>query len=155
MVLLNRPLSVLVLFVWIFSAHASGPDANRDFTRAKDLMDSGQESQALVSLTDFKRRHAKDPLSIEAQFLIGEINFNRRQFKEAINEYKRIYEMKVLANPRIPDAGLRIGESLFKLGMRNEAQIEWEAILRKFPKSTYAVRAKILLSSLTPVESKK
>jgi TolA-binding protein len=126
----------------------SKADAERDFARAEDLFKAGQEDAAIVSLSDFLRRHPSSALADDAQYLLGEIEFRRRNFSDAIRELKKTLEYRKHGGDRVADAYFMVGESWFRLGDREKARIEWEALRRAYPKSSAAERASMRLMEL-------
>ncbi|MBS1984720.1 MAG: tetratricopeptide repeat protein [Bdellovibrionales bacterium] len=123
-------------------------DAQKDLERALSLYGSGEESQALVSFTDFMRRYPENSRVPEAQFYIGEIYFHQRKFNEALEEYGKVVVGRGMKSAKAGDAILRRGECYQKLGENIKAQIEWNAAQRRFPRSSVAERASVLLKGL-------
>jgi TolA-binding protein len=116
--------------------------ANRDFDRAVALVKSGQEEQALVSLTDFLRRHPKHAKAAQAQFLLGEVEFRRRNFEDAVRELKKTLKYRKKSPLFVADAFFLVGESWRLLGQEKKALIEWKALIRAYPLSPAAAKAK-------------
>jgi TolA-binding protein len=127
--------------------------ASRDFSIAKSLFTEGKENEALVSFTDFLRRHGDDALADDAQYFVGEIYFRKRQFPEAIAEFRKV--LKFRKGDRVADAFLRVGESQMRLGNSRAALIEFEAVRRNFPKSEFHDRAVMAIEGLLNPEKKK
>ena len=82
----------------------------------------------------------------DAQFLMGEIYFRRRQFPEAIIEFRKVARYQ--KGDRLADAYLRVGESQQKLGNYRAALIEFEAVRRRFAKGEDHDRAELLIEGL-------
>lgn len=143
------------LFFVFARAEGSNLDAQRDFDRAIELSRAGSEKQALVSLTDFLRRYPQHPKAVEVQFEIAEIYFHQRQFAEARKEFEKVYRYQgtVLAAEIVAKSGLRLGECSIKIGKIEEARIEWEAVLRKYPKTEAAKTAQLHLAGLAALEA--
>lgn len=131
-------------------AHANLSDEDRDFERARVLLQSGQESEALLSATDFLRRYPQSARADDAQYFVGEVYYRRRQFQLALEEYSKIPGMKNPGLDKISEAGLRMGECWIGLGDKTRAKIEWEAVLRKFPDSPAASAARLRLAGIKP-----
>ncbi len=121
------------------------PEAERDFNRILVLSETGRESEAIVSVTDFLRRHPEHPLSDDAQFLLGEIYFKQRNFSLALAELKKVLNSKSQNNDRIADSGVLMGECWKFLKEPQKARIEWEAVTRRFPNSPAAKKAELHL----------
>ena len=136
-------LFLLSLLVFLpAGALAAKADTKRDFSRATELMRLGKESEALVSLTDFLRRYPKDSQAVEAQFLIGEVEYRRRNFEGAIRELKKTLKYKGKGNAVIADAYFLIGQCWYLMGRKERAFIEWQALIRSFPNAPAASKAK-------------
>lgn len=123
-------------------------DAKRDFERATALLQNGQESQALVSFTDFLRRYPEHKLVGDAQFFIGEIFYRQRKYAEALHELQKVKDLLKGGSQRTPDAFVKIGECHLKLGKTDRARIEWNAVKRRFPGTAAALQADVLLKGL-------
>jgi TolA-binding protein len=123
-------------------------DALRDFERARALFDSGREGEAILALTDFLRRYPGHLRAAEAQFLLAETHFGRREYDTALIEYRKVLKYNARTTERLADATIRAGECLLKLGKVEEARIEWEAVRRRFPASSAARRADEFLAGL-------
>jgi TolA-binding protein len=127
---------------------AGASDVQRDFARAQTLMQAGKEDDALVSFSDFLRRYPNDALSDDAQFAIGDLYFRRRKFDVALREFRKVLDYGITKSDRIADAGVRMGECFVQLREPERAQIEWEAVRRRFPKTEAAARAGLLVAGL-------
>lgn len=123
-------------------------DAKRDFERAQGLLQKGEESQALISFTDFLRRYPNHELVGDAQYSLGEILFRQRRYQQALGEFLKVKDLLSGKSPKIPFAYVRIGECRQRLGQPVQAQIEWNAVIRRFPQSPAANEAKILLKGI-------
>jgi TolA-binding protein len=129
-------------------------DEQRDFARAEELFKSGQEDKAVVSLTDFLRRYPSSLLADDAQYMLGAILFQRRNFVEAIRELKKTLNYRNRAGAdRLPDAFLLVAEAWYKLGDSEKALIEWEALKRAYPGTPAAEQAQMRI--LEVLEARK
>lgn len=124
---------------------SSVSERDRDFERANELFKNGDEEAAIVSLTDYLRRYPTSDRADDAQYLLGEIEYRRRNFAQAIRELKKTLEYRKRGGDRVADAFYLIGESLIRLGEKEKARIEWEALKRIYPRSPAAERAALKL----------
>jgi TolA-binding protein len=138
-------LALLGLPLYAFS-QSSPPDVEKDFTRAAELIQNGRESEALVSLTDFLRRHPESKLADDAQLLVGHLYSKQRNFLVAAIEFEKVFVYK--DSDRLAEAAVELGQAWTKLGQSERARIEFEAVLRRYPKSDAASQAKVLLAGL-------
>ena len=126
--------TVLVLLSSVAWA-TNAEDSQRDFERATTLLSQGQEDQALVSFGDYLRRYPASKQSDEAQFFMGEIYFRKKQYYEALKEFRKTQVRGGVDEETLGQATLRAGECWNLLGNPTFAKIEWGAAYRKFPKT--------------------
>lgn len=144
-----RALTVVTITCVLLAGSAVGavakesPDARRDFQRAVELAKVGKESEALVSLTDFLRRYPESSRAVEAQLLMGEIEFRRRNFETAINELKKTLKYKEHQKIFVAEAYYLIGECWMRMNRYDRALIEWRALIRKFQGTPAADKAEL------------
>lgn len=144
----------LIFFAALPLAHSEGTlsaDTQRDFARAHELLAQGQESLALVSFADFRRRYPQDLRGAEAQYRIGEIYFRQRKYPESIAELRKVFDLKDGPTRKAAlRASLLLGQGYIRIGQASLARIEWEAVLRRAPDSVEAKDAKNFLLGLDP-----
>ena len=103
-----------------------------EFDTASFSLQQGQYEMAETGFKTFLQRYPKDALAGEATFLLGESFFLRNLHRDAAEQF-----LKISTDfPRIakaPDAMLRLGQSLEKLGAREQACAFYAEIPRKFP----------------------
>ena len=145
--MLKKTLTIFTLLLAV-STQAENTDANRDYQRAADLLKSGLEDQALISFGDFLRRYPVSQQADEAQYFMGEIYFRKKQYYEALKEFRKTQVRKQVDNETLAQATLKAGECWRYMGNPTFARIEWEAVMRKFPDNKLALTAKDLLGSL-------
>ena len=122
-------------------------DAARDFERAESLVKSGHEDQALLSFADFLRRYPGHEKVDDAQFEIAEIYFQKRNYSQALTEYRKVFRIPESSSNYWADATLRAGDCLEKMGYLPQARVEWSAVVRRFPRTTAAQTAEGKLRS--------
>ncbi len=129
---------------------------------AEELFDRGMESyragelgQAVLDFEQFAEKHATHPLAASAHFWIGEAYFRSRDFEHAAGQYQRAIDLAP-AGERTPDALLRLGLALRSLRREDRAREVWARLMRDFPDSEAALRARAVLRqpgrSVRPVE---
>lgn len=153
----RRLTGFLCLFLCFFCLAASAAgvskemalDMQKDFERAQNLLNTGRETLALNSYLDFLRRYPQSLLAAEAQYAIGEIAHRQRNYTGALIELRKVSDLPDLREKKATaKASLLMGDCLLRLGHPREAKIEWDAVLRRFPKGPEAERAQIFLSGL-------
>jgi tol-pal system protein YbgF len=129
----------------------AGPRQAGASVSAEELFDRGMESfragelgQAVLDFGEFVEKHRTHPLVPSAHFWIGEAYFRARDFEHAAGEYQRAIDLAP-AGERTPDALLRLGLALRSLRREDRARETWARLLREFPDSEAALRARAVL----------
>ncbi len=142
---------------------ASGPPPG---VSAKGLYDNalrdkmgGNNELALKGFTDYLAWFGSTELAPNAQYYIGEILYNQKQFDAAARAFDKVLEA-YSRNSKTNDAHLMKGRALAELGQRSEAEKEFRALLSEAPNSDAAGRArselrKMGLSTSTRPPSRK
>jgi tol-pal system protein YbgF len=91
------------------------------------------------SLRAFLSKYPSDRLTGDATFWLGESLFQRSRFRDAAEAFLNV-STKFEANPKAPDALLRLGQSLAALGEKEAACASLGEVLRKFPRASAAVK---------------
>ena len=122
------------------------PAAQKDTPTA--LFESGMASynarnyqEALRSFTDFTKAYASHKQAPNAWFFAGESNFQLNQFGPAALAYDTVIT-KYGSNQRAPAAYLKQALAFSKLGQKEAADARLKELIRKFPNSPEAARAK-------------
>jgi tol-pal system protein YbgF len=102
---------------------------------------------ALKEFTDYLAWFGSTDLAPNAQFYIGEILYNQKQYEDSIKAFDKVLEA-YSKNPKTQDAHLMKGRALLKLGERNEAAQEFRTIISSSPNSDAAARARAELKEL-------
>jgi tol-pal system protein YbgF len=100
----------------------------------------GQFESAEEAFKTFLRKHPKDRLVADATFYLGESYYKRQRSREAAENYLKVstdYEK----SSRAPEALLKLGLSLEKLGAREQACAAYGEVGRKYPTASASLRA--------------
>jgi tol-pal system protein YbgF len=118
---------------------------------AEELFDRGMESfragelgQAVLDFEEFTDKYPGHPLAPSAQFWIGEAYFRSRDFEQAASKYQKVIDLAATGE-RTPDALLRLGLALRSLRREDRAREVWTRLVRDFPDSEAALRARAVL----------
>ena len=106
---------------------AYGYVLHRDYALAQD------------SFRNFLSKYPSDRLAGDATFWLGESLFQRQRFRDAAEAFLNV-STKFEANPRAPDALLRLGQSLAALGEKEAACASLGEVLRKYPRASVGVK---------------
>jgi tol-pal system protein YbgF len=99
---------------------------------------------ATLSFYDLIVTYPSDPLRESAQFLVADIYFTQKDYREALAEFEALI-VAVPRGERVPDALLKIGQCQKSLGDAGRAKRSWERIVRDYPASVAARQARVLL----------
>src|SRR5262249_21392224 len=91
------------------------------------------------SFRNFLTKYPNDRLAGDATYWFGESLFQRQRFRDAAEAFLNV-STKFEANPRAPDALLRLGQSLSALGEKEAACASLGEVLRKFPRASAAIK---------------
>lgn len=107
----------------------------------------GNLELAMKEFTDYLTWFGDTDLAPNAQFYLGDILYNQKQYDAAVQAFDRVLEAYP-KNSKTQDARLMKGRALAKLGQRSEAEKEFRAIVSQAPTSDAAMRAKQELRDL-------
>jgi tol-pal system protein YbgF len=114
------------------------------FDRGMESYRAGELGQAVLDFEEFADKHPGHPLTPSAHFWIGEAYFRSRDFEQAASKYQKAIDLAATGE-RTPDALLRLGLALRSLHREDRARDVWARLVRDFPDSDAAVRARAVL----------
>lgn len=133
------------------SAEALYQSADRD-KRAGNL------DLALQEYTQYLQYFGETDLAPNAQFHIGEIYYSRGDLSSALKAFDTVLE-RYPDNNKTPDSVYMKGMCLLKMDQRTAASREFQDLVKKFPRSDAATKARDQLKRLglpaTPATSRK
>ncbi len=131
------------------SAPPAGVSAKSLYEGAlRDKM-GGNSDLALKGFGDYLTWFGDTEYAPNAQYYIGEIQFNQKQYDEALASFDKVLQAYT-KNPKTNDARLMKARALVKLDRRADAEKEFRAIIDTAPSSDAATRARSELRALTP-----
>jgi tol-pal system protein YbgF len=100
----------------------------------------------VLDFLDFMAKYPGHPLVANAQYWIGEAYYAQRDYRQAIVEFQKVPEIAP-GSAKASDALLKIG--LCQRNLRDEAQARqtWQRVVRDFPQSEAAAKARTFLKS--------
>lgn len=107
----------------------------------------GNHDQALAALEEFLRLYPTDDLADDAQYLIGEIQFSRQKYPEAIGAFDRLLKDHADGDRAAP-AHLKKGLTLLEMNRTADAVIQFQHVVSAYPKSEEARVARERLRAL-------
>lgn len=129
-------------------AAAPGVSAEALFNNARRDQSGGQLDLALAQYEDFLKAFPNNDLAPVAQYNIGEIYYNKRDYEQARKAFDLVLE-KYPENPKTADAMYMKAMSLARAGNRAGAIEELRALLKKYPNGEIAEKAQSQLKQLT------
>ena len=120
--------------------NASLPAPANDYDAGTAALRDGQYEVAEQRFRSYLDQHPKDRLTPEATFMLGETYFRRARARDAAEQYLKITTDFPRA-VRAPEALVRLGLSLEKLGAKEQACAAFGEVGRKYPAASSAVRA--------------
>jgi TolA-binding protein len=121
---------------------------------SKSLYDSalrdkmgGNAELAMKGFTDYLAWFKDTEMAPNAQYYIGELLYNQKQFDTAAAAFDKVLEAYP-RNSKTNDAHLMKGRALAELGQRSEAEKEFRALLTTAPNSDAAARARAELKKM-------
>ena len=103
-------------------------------------------AEAERSFNDFLKNYKNHNLSGDAQFYLAECHFQRNQFSDAALSYQDVIT-KYSKSDKVPAAYLKQGISFSKVGQKAAAQARLNELIKKYPRSAEATRAKTFLKT--------
>jgi len=94
---------------------------------------------AADTFRDFLQKYPSDRLAGEAQYWLGESQFQQQQYRDAAEAFLAV-STKYETTARAPDALLRLGQSLAALGEKEAACASLGEVLRKYPHASLNVK---------------
>ena len=107
------------------------------YRRALAAMSDRRLDEALAGFDGFLAAHPAHPYADNAHYWRGEIHFARRDYARAAAEMQRLIERYPNGN-RVPDAMLRLGICLERLGETARARAVLQELRSRFPQSVAA-----------------
>jgi len=127
---------------------AVGVSAEALFNNARRDQSGGQLDLALAQYEDFLKSFPNSDLAPVAQYNIGEIYYNKRDYEQARKAFDLVLE-KYPENLKTADAMYMKAMSLARAGNRAGAVEELRALLKKYPTGEIAEKAQSQLKQLT------
>ena len=124
------------------------PTDKKEFlTLAQDKAKAGDVGVARQLYAEFLKKWAKDELSGEAHYGLGETYYGEEKCREALFEYGKVIQ-DYGKTKSAPTAYLRSADCFKKLKMHDESKLALNEVMKQFPKSDAAKTAKVRLLEL-------
>lgn len=117
------------------------------WTNAQRDYQAGNFDLAGPQFADYLKYFPTSEQASEAQFYLGEIFYQQKQYKEAVDAYDLVLE-RYPEGKRTPDAQYKKGLSLLRMNKRDMAAKEFREVIRRFPRTPAAAQAADALKGL-------
>ncbi|MCZ6649105.1 MAG: tol-pal system protein YbgF [Acidobacteria bacterium] len=108
----------------------------------------GDYMAARRDFASFLTANPGDELADSAQYWLGQCAAAQGDDETALAEYRRVIASFPFGD-KVPDALLKSGDMLSRMGRESEARQTWQELMRDFPQSGAARRAQTRLSDLS------
>ena len=122
-----------------------GMSAEKSYTDARRDQQTGNLDLAYQEYQQYLTYFPNTELAASAQYYMGEIAYNRNDFKSSIQAFDAVLE-RYPKNPKTADAHYMKGLALAKGGQRAQAIQELRALVQTYPKTEQARKASAALS---------
>ena len=112
-------------------ARVNGQSARALYDAGYNYMMASDYKSAEATFKAFLANHPKNELSGHAQFLLGEVYFQRGEYNLAANEFLKGYK-SYRRSPKAPNSLLKLGMSLEKLGQVEAACQTYRELSAKY-----------------------
>jgi TolA-binding protein len=115
----------------------TGQSPDRMLTSAKSDYFAGAYPLAISGFEALLRTCPRCESAGEAQFYIGESNYQQNKWREAIDAYGLVLQNH-RTSPWVPDAYRKRGQAYAQANQPDKARESWEAVIKLFPESDAA-----------------
>ena len=127
----------------------SGAPPSADTLYSNGLRDitSGKYDLARSEFQDYLRYYGDTDLASNAQFYLGEIAYQQKQYEQAVDEYDKVLTTYPKSF-KLPSARLKKGMALIELGQKNPGVRELREVVKRYPGTEEERRARARLKDL-------
>ena len=137
------------------ASHEESPEEVRLYRKAFRTLRAGKQEEAAQAFQEFLREYPASDLADNSQYWLGECYYDRKDFTQAVREFRRVIERYPNGN-KVPDALLKVGFSYLSLGSIEAGKQTLTQLQRSYPRHEAAVLAGSRLADLdrsTPVRT--
>lgn len=108
---------------------------------------AGNNDLAMRQFNDYLTWFGGTDLAPNAQYYIGEIFYNQKEYDKALQSFDAVLE-RFPKNPKTEDARFMKGRTLVRMNQRNEGAEEFRALIKESPNSELGKRSRDELRAL-------
>jgi len=128
-------------------ARDDGAEAVGLYRKAFEALRAGKHEEAAQGFKEFLRAFPASDLADNSQYWLGECYYDRKDFTQAVREFRRVIERYPNGN-KVPDAMLKVGFSYLSLGSTEAGKQTLTQLQRSYPRHEAAVLAGARLADL-------
>jgi tol-pal system protein YbgF len=125
----------------------AGVSSESLYSNAMRDKDTGKYDIALQEFSDYLRYYSSTELAPNAQYYIGEVYYNQRDYENALKAFDAVLE-RFPDNNKTLDAMYMKGRALFLIGEKTKAAQEFREVYSRAPRSELAGKAKAQLAAM-------
>ena len=131
------------------AVNPSGPAPSADTLYSNGLRDitSGKYDLARGEFQDYLKFYGDTDLASNAQFYLGEIAYQQKQYDQAVSEYEKVLN-NYPKSFKLAPARLKKGMALIELGQKTGGVRELREVVKRFPGTEEDRRARAKLKEL-------
>jgi tol-pal system protein YbgF len=118
-----------------------------EYRLGRGAMQERQYDRAIQLFRGFQRKYPDSSLADDAQYWIGEIYFEQRDYNRAILEFNDV--LKYRRGDKVPAALLRQAQAFLEIGDKTDARLILQKLINDHPKSEQAQEARVQLQTLS------
>ena len=120
------------------AAPAGPPPAPRElYSQAYADFARGNYDLAIMGFNEYLKAYPGTDFSDNAQYWIGECLYGKQKYQEGIEAWNTLFR-DYPSSDKLPDARVKKGMALEKLGRRSQALVEYRYVIDRFPNSSAA-----------------
>jgi tol-pal system protein YbgF len=121
---------------------AAPPPAPRElYSQAYADYARGNYDLAIQGFTEYIKDYPDTDFTDNAQYWIGECLYGKKQYPEAIEAWNTLFK-DYASSDKLPDARVKKGMALERLGRRSQALVEYRYVVDRYPNTQAARIAK-------------
>jgi tol-pal system protein YbgF len=97
----------------------------------------GNYDLAIQGFQEYLRFYPETDFSDNAQYWVGECQYGRQDYEAAIAAWNQLMQ-NFASSDKLPDARVKKGMALERLGRRDQALLEWRFVVERYPNSPAA-----------------
>ena len=111
--------------------------AQQNSSIKKAIEDQKTQSEAIQAFQEYLKNYPQTDFSDNAQYWIGECHYGKQRYAEAVEAWNTLLR-DFPSSDKLPDARVKKGMALERLGRRSQALVEYRFVVDRYPNSPAA-----------------